>query len=212
MGILTTRGLRKFLRAIGTSLVGMMMVWVLIYSRAAVASCRNDVRTWDPSTGLGVVERLQEKQINPADLRIVSRAQGGGGVFVFYQGKQVGQALLELPERGVHAGKIFAKSVRLAYSLEGRGIGTLMYLALARQAQQNGFILESHYDRNESGTQMWERLTARGLAKQVDHLFFEFRREVLWDPEFQKQVDQLLRQFTAQPGESFRGQESSGRG
>ncbi len=148
-----------------------------------------------------ILEKIKKSGIEMQDLRIVSSTGDMADVNLLYKSKNIGFGSLDAVENQQHLGRIHISFISVQDSYSGKGLGLLMYLALAKAAYMNGYILESSYDLNLNSERLWDHFVTTGLAKKMNPGRYEFKFEVLSSVEFQTAVDHILSHFNLKPGE-----------
>ncbi|MGE0762825.1 MAG: hypothetical protein AB7N80_06065 [Bdellovibrionales bacterium] len=151
----------------------------------------------------GVLTRIKSAGIETENLRLVVKYGDMASVELLYNNLNIGYGELVDLENQNNPGRIYIpfNGISLVDDYQGKGLGTLIYLALAKAAYVNGQIFESSYDINSSARGVWRRFVRQGLAIDLGRDQYEFKFEVLQDSKFQQGVDELLELFKLRPNE-----------
>lgn len=142
-----------------------------------------------------ILGHLKERGLKIEEIQIRVMPQPRPNVLISYGGTPVGSGELQKFANGIHEGHIYVQDIRINLDQARRGLGTLMFLVLAREAQKAGYILESGWDPTRDSRALWQSLVSRGWAYNVDHFFARFHRSFLEDPATQDSIDRLVERF-----------------
>lgn len=153
-----------------------------------------------------IFKKLEASGIDADQVRIILTFGDMATVNLTYKGRNIGHGELVDISNQDSPGKIYIQLVSLQHSFEGRGLGILMYLALAKAAYMNGQILGSSYDLTTESAGLWKSLVKSGLATKTESRGsseYEFKFDVLQSMSFQAEVDRILNYFKLRLGEQL---------
>lgn len=153
-----------------------------------------------------ILKKLKTSGIDADQVRIVLSYGYMATVNLTYKGRNIGHGELVDISNQDSPGKIYIQLISLQNGFEGKGLGILMYLALAKAAYTNGQILGSSYDLTTESAGLWKSLVKSGLAAKTESRGsseYEFKFDVLQSMSFQAEVDRLLNYFKLRPGEQL---------
>lgn len=127
--------------------------------------------------------------------RLILKVKSGNraSAELFYDGESIGSAQLQDNRNGVRPGSIYVREIQIHFSYSKRGLGTLLYLVLAREAQKMGLRLESSWDPTPDDKATWNGMVRRGWAKKLDSLFSEIDTVFLDNPATTSSIDTIVR-------------------
>ncbi|CAN5590213.1 hypothetical protein BH10BDE1_BH10BDE1_34790 [soil metagenome] len=108
---------------------------------------------------------------------------------------QIAFGFLRPQAQGVHVGRVSIEMIRVNSEYAQRGIGTIAYLLLAREAVRQGYLLESSWDLTDESRSAWKSFVKRGWAKKIDYLFNEFDTEFINAPDTIGAIDEVASRF-----------------
>jgi GNAT superfamily N-acetyltransferase len=152
-------------------------------------------------------ETIEKNGVALKDLRLAVQEGEGAVVELFYRRQIIGNGQLQYFENTNHFGRIYIDIIHVDDAYRGKGLGSLMYLALAKQAHLQGVILESSHDLTSDSTSIWNRFAKAGLATKVDNQFFEMDERIFTSQQFQAKLDDLLSALRLRPSEVIAGTE-----
>jgi len=142
-----------------------------------------------------IEERLSAEGIAVSDLTLSIRHGNRARVTISHGETQIAYGFLRPPEQSVHVGRVSIENILVNFNYVSRGIGTLTYLLLAREAHRQGHLLESSWDLSDEALGVWSGLVKRGWAKKIDYLFSEFDPDFIASPETLAALDQFTGRF-----------------
>ena len=132
---------------------------------------------------------IQSNGIDVSHLTLRITSGNRASAELLFKGEVIGSGELQDRRRGVHPGAIYVREIQVTYSYSARGLGTLLYLVLAREAQKMSLQLESSWDPTPNDKATWSGMVRRGWARQVDSLFSEMDPRFMEDATTKSSID-----------------------
>lgn len=187
---------------IATLIKSFLCGFVFIYAPQAPASSAQcevlfktiAVKTISPLEA-EVLNHFRARGLNPEQIRVRVIQIPRPRVLFTYAGTPIASAELQKFPNGIHEGHIYVNDIRVNLERSRQGVGTLVYLILAREAHKAGYVLESGWDPTRDARAVWQSFVSKGWAYNVDHFFVRFKTDFLEDPSTQASIDGLVERF-----------------